>query len=108
MPVSLVAARWLTRDRFSAFHSFYLVDVIKSFGKLDHRRVLGVHLEEIDQVRSSRTIEYAFFNHENRVAKRVAVQHRAAHAAAGAGAGDQQAIDIFAHEIGDQVRAEKG
>ena len=77
--------RTLARDRFSAFHSFDLADVIQRFGELDDRGVLGVHLEQVDQVRSARAVEDAFFNQENRITEGVAVEDGAAHATASAG-----------------------
>src|ERR1700752_5202415 len=98
----------LARDRLSAFQFFYLTDVVERFGKLNHGCVLRVHLEQVDQMRGARAIEDAFLDWKYRIAVRIAVEHRATHAAAGAGAGDKQTIDVLAHEISDQMCAKKG
>src|SRR6185295_3938084 len=58
-------------------------------------------------MRSARAVEDAFLDDEDRKAVRIAVEHGAAHAAAGRRAGDEQRVDAFAREIGDQVRAEE-
>src|SRR5512145_2176001 len=58
-------------------------------------------------MRSAGTVEHAFFDEENREAKGITVQHCATNAAAGAGTGDEQTIDVLAHQISDQVGAEK-
>src|SRR5687768_7849184 len=86
--------RTLACHSLSAFHSFDFANIVQRFRKLDHRGVLGVHLEEVDQMRSARAVENAFFNQENRITERVTIEHGAAHAAAGACAGHEQAVDI--------------
>ena len=79
----------LTRNRLSAFESFQLLHIVQSFGELNDRRILGVHLKKIDQVRGTRAVEDTLLDQENRITKGIAVQDRAAHAAAGARAGNQ-------------------
>lgn len=98
----------LTRDSLSAFYSFNLADIVQGFGELDHGGVLGVHLKEIDEMRSARAIKDAFLNQKNRITVRVAVKHGAAHAATGARAGDEQAVDVLPYQIRYQMRAKKG
>ena len=79
----------LACDGFSTFYSFQLAHVVQCLLELDYSCVLGVHLKEIDQVRRTRAVEDTLFDQENRIAVGIAVKHRAAHTAAGAGAGDQ-------------------
>src|SRR5207245_598732 len=97
----------LTRNRLSAFEPFQLLHIIQSFGELNDRSVLGVHLKEIDQVRSPRTVEDTLLDQENWITKGIPVQDCAAHTTAGARAGYQQAVDVLAYQIRNQVRAEK-
>src|SRR5262245_12415917 len=58
-------------------------------------------------MRGARAVEDALFNQENRITKGIAVEDRAAHATACARAGNQKAVDVLAHQVGDQMRAKK-
>ena len=57
---------------------------------------------------SSRAVKDALLDQEDRKTVGVTVQDGAAHATAGAGAGDEKAVDSLAQQIGDQVRPEEG
>src|SRR3989304_2219404 len=74
----------------------------------DDRSVFAVHLKEIDEMGGSRAVKDALLDQEDRKTVGVTVQDGAAHATAGAGAGDEKAVDSLAQQIGDQVRPEEG
>ena len=58
-------------------------------------------------MRSAGAVENALLDKKYGIAKGVAIQYRTADATAGAGAGHEQAVDVLAHQVGNQVRAEE-
>ena len=70
-----------------------LLDLFFDFFQLHHVGVLVVHVEEIDLVRQDAAVEDAFFDDGHVIAEGVAVDAARAHAAAGAFAADDQAVD---------------
>src|ERR1051325_9478730 len=97
------AGKGLACEGFPPFDSFQFVHVLKSLLELNDRRILGVHLEQVDEMRRSGAIEDAFLYQKYRIAVGVAVEHCPADASARAGAGDQERIDVFAHEVRNQM-----
>src|SRR5690242_18639199 len=58
-------------------------------------------------MRGAGSIEHAFLDQKYRIAVRIAVEHGSAHTTAGARAGNEQTIDVFADQIRDQMSSEK-
>jgi hypothetical protein len=70
-----------------------VLDVLECVLEADHIGVLLVHVEQVDRVRRFVAIEYALFDDLDAQAIARRVDHRGAHAAAGALAGDDQRVD---------------
>ena len=74
---------------------------------VQHIGVFMVQIEQVDLVRQRAAVEAAFLDQHHVKAVRVGVDRRRAHAARGALAADDQAVDAELAQVRDQRRAEE-
>jgi hypothetical protein len=95
-------------ERFSTrFARPLLAELLFDFFKLHDIRIFVMQIKQIDFVGQKASVEDAFFNDRNMVAQRIGVNAAGAHTAASALAANDQAVDPFLGQMGNERRAEK-
>ena len=83
------------------------VEMAHDLVDMQHVDVLVVHVEQVDLVREDAAVEAAFLDQRHVEAVRIGVDRGRAHAARGALAADDQALDAKLSEMRNQRRAEE-